>query len=121
MRGKDDGHVGEQGQRRPFEHRSIACVTDKRFEQDTADAEQHSVEVLRPTDQQAQCRAHGTEVCAGIDHVGDYKQEHDCAQKPWGVVASQALGDAVARNAADAGTDSLDHGHQRKAEQHGPG
>ena len=35
-------------------------------------------------------------------------------------MASQILGDAVARHATDTSADRLDDGHQREAEQHGP-
>ena len=80
MRGEDDGHVGEQRQCRPFEHGGIARVAHECFEQDADDAEQHGVEALGPADQQAQRRAHGAEVCAEIDHIGDEQQEHERAQ-----------------------------------------
>ena len=36
-------------------------------------------------------------------------------------MTAEVLGDAVAGHAADPRADRLDHGHQRKAEQHGPG
>ena len=77
--------------------------------------------MLGAADQQAQRRAHGAEVGAEIDHIGDEQQEHDRAQEPRRVVTAEVVGDAVAGHAADPRADRLDHGHQRKAEQHGPG
>jgi hypothetical protein len=121
VRCEHDGHIRKQRQRRPFEHRGVACVADKCFEQDTSDAEEDGIKVLGATGQQAQRRAHGAEVRAEINDIGDDEQKYDGAQKPHRVVASQVLRDAVTRDATDPGADRLDHGHQRKAKQHGPG
>ena len=74
----------------------------------------------RAADDQRQRIAHGAEIGAEIDHIGDEQQAHDEAQQARRVVLPQIAGDALAGDAADAGADLLDRRHQRKAEQHDP-
>ena len=77
--------------------------------------------MLGAADQQAERRAHRAQVRPKVDDVGDEKQQDNATQHPWGVMATEVLGDASPRDTADPRADRLDHRHEREAEQHGPG
>jgi hypothetical protein len=83
-------------------------------------AEQEHVQEMRPADPKAGRVAHGAEIGADIDRIGDEQQGDDRLQQPIWIVNPQVAGDAFSGGAADPPADFLDHGHQRIAEQHQP-
>ena len=64
--------------------------------------------------------AHGGQVGADIDGVGDEQQRHQARHQPARHHLAHVAGQAMAGDAPDQGADHLDRHHQRKGQQHGP-
>src|SRR5438067_3092809 len=70
----------------------------------------------RAADEQPQGLSHRAEISSQIDDVGGEQQHDDGPQQAGEIIAPDIAGDAVPRDAAEAGADLLDGGQQRKPE-----
>ena len=112
MRCEHNRHIGQQGQRCPFEKRRIARVANEDFKSDT---EGYGINLHWAADEEAQSGPHGAEISSEIDDVGHNQECHDPPQEPGRAVPSQILGDPEAGDRSDARTLGLDSGHQWKS------
>ena len=114
------GEIGEQRERGPFQDGDIARVAQEHLHPDAERGEEHDVEEARPADEEAQRVAHGAEIGAQRDGVGEQDQEHAAPQQRARIVPADGAGEAAAGGAPDPAAHLLHHGHQRPAEQRQP-
>ena len=84
----------------------------------TANAD--GVKRRRPSDKELEGFAHGAQISADIDGVGDEEQNCDRIEQPCRSCFAQISSQTVARRPADPGADFLNGCHERKSEQHRP-
>ena len=113
--------IREEGQGQPPENLHVAFVGDEDLEGGAEDAEEDDIKQVRAADQEGERIAHGAEVGADIDRVGDQEKGDDALQQPGRIVLANIAGDAMSGRAADAGADLLNRAHQRIGEEHCPG
>ena len=68
------GHISEQNQRQPLQHRNVAGVLEENLKHDADRRKKQDIEKLRTAENQSRCVSHRAEVRPNIDGIGDQQQ-----------------------------------------------
>jgi hypothetical protein len=117
---EQDGRVGEQGQREPFENGHVALVGDEDLQRQRDEHKHRRHEVSVDVRHQLGDFPHPRHVRRDIENVGHEERQNHGLEDRRRESGFDIGGEPLPRGAADQGTHRLDRRHERIGERHGP-